>query len=252
MQRTNDHLAVVILAAGLGTRMKSNKAKVLHQIDGRPMILYVVETAVNIAGENIVLVVGHQARQVQEVVAQSASVRYVLQDQQLGTGHAVACAMPELPGGCRDVLILCGDVPLVTEETVRELIADHHARRHDVTVLAMAVEDPSGYGRIVFDDAGRVAAIVEEADASVAQRNIRIVNTGIYCVAKNFLGRALQEINNDNAQRELYLTDIVAVARRTEARMGAMVAKDAQEFRGINTKNDLAAVERLMRRRRRI
>lgn len=252
MQHCNETIAVVILAAGLGTRMKSDRAKVLHEVCGRPMILYVVETAAKVAGKNVILVVGHQAGQVREVVDECAPVRYALQEQQLGTGHAVASALPDVPAECHHVVILCGDVPLVTEETIRNLITDHHLHRRDITVLAMEVEEPTGYGRIVTDDAGRVAAIVEETDASGEQRNIRIVNTGIYCVAKPFLIRALNQIDNDNAQRELYLTDIVAIGHRDNGKVGAMVAVNAQEFRGINTRDDLAAVESLMRRRNRI
>jgi UDP-N-acetylglucosamine diphosphorylase/glucosamine-1-phosphate N-acetyltransferase len=252
MQHHHENIAIVILAAGLGTRMKSDKAKVLHEVCGRPMILYVVETAVKVAGEHVVLVVGHQAEQVREVVTECARVRYTLQEQQLGTGHAVASALPEVPVGSRHVVILCGDVPLVTDRTIRNLITDHRSHRRDITVLAMEVEDPTGYGRIVIDDAGRVVAIVEEADAAEEQRNIQIVNTGIYCVAKPFLTRALKKIDRNNAQGELYLTDIIAVCHRDNGKVGAMVAQNAQEFRGINTRDDLNAVEGLMRRLNRI
>ena len=252
MRLRHENIAIVILAAGLGTRMKSHKAKVLHEVCGRPMILYVVETAAKVAGEHVILVVGHQAEQVREVVTESARVRYTLQEQQLGTGHAVASALPDVPVECRHVVILCGDVPLVTESTIRNLITDHLTHRRNITVLATAVEDPYGYGRIVIDAAGRVVAIVEEADASEEQRKIRIVNTGIYCVAKPFLTRALKKIDRNNAQGELYLTDIVAVCHRDNGKVGAMVAENAQEFRGINSRDDLAAVEGLMRRHNRI
>ncbi|MFO7687080.1 MAG: NTP transferase domain-containing protein [Desulfobacterales bacterium] len=252
MQHCEKNIAVVILAAGLGTRMKSDKAKVLHEVCGRPMILWVVETATKVAGENVILVVGHQAGQVREVVAELAPVRYALQEKQLGTGHAVVCALPDVPAECRQVLILCGDVPLVTEGTIRDLIADHRAHRREVTVLAMEVENPCGYGRIVVDEANRLVAIVEETDASAEQRKIRIVNTGIYCVDRSFLTRALKKIDRDNAQSELYLTDIVAVGHRDNRRVGVLVAANAHEFRGINTRDDLAAVEGLMRRLNRI
>ncbi|MFZ0133709.1 MAG: NTP transferase domain-containing protein [Desulfobacterales bacterium] len=248
MQHSDETVAVVILAAGLGTRMKSDKAKVLHEVCGRPMILYVVDTAAKVAGDNVILVVGHQAQRVQEVVSRSARVRYALQERQLGTGHAVRCALADVPSECRQVLILCGDVPLIEELTVRRLIADHCAYRRDVTVLAMELENPKGYGRIIRNDAGQVVAIVEEADASEDQRTIRIVNTGVYCVAKSFLTRALNEIDTDNAQHELYLTDIVGVGHRDTGRVGVMVADNALEFRGINSRDDLLAVESLMMR----
>ncbi|MGW8187949.1 MAG: NTP transferase domain-containing protein [Desulfobacterales bacterium] len=252
MPRHHESIAIVILAAGLGTRMKSHKAKVLHEVCGRPMILYVVETAAKVAGENVILVVGHQAERVREVVTECARVRYTVQEQQLGTGHAVAQALPDVPVGCRHVVILCGDVPLVTESTIGTLITDHLTHRRDITVLATQVDVPDGYGRIVFDTAGRVVAIVEEADASEEQRKIRIVNTGIYCVAKPFLTRALKKIDRNNAQGELYLTDIVAVCHRDDGKVGAMVAENAQEFRGINSRDDLDAVQGLMRCRNRI
>jgi bifunctional UDP-N-acetylglucosamine pyrophosphorylase/glucosamine-1-phosphate N-acetyltransferase/UDP-N-acetylglucosamine pyrophosphorylase len=164
----------------------------------------------------------------------------------------VASALPDVPVECRHVVILCGDVPLVTESTIGDLITDHRTHRRDITVLATEVEDPEGYGRIVIDAAGRVVAIVEEADASEEQRKIRIVNTGIYCVAKPFLTRALKKIDRNNAQGELYLTDIVAVCHRDNGKVGAMVAENPQEFRGINSRDDLAAVEGLMPRLNRI
>ncbi|MGB8428121.1 MAG: NTP transferase domain-containing protein [Desulfobacterales bacterium] len=249
MQPNDETIAVVILAAGLGTRMKSDKAKVLHAVCGRPMILYVVETAAKVAGENVILVVGHQAQRVREVVSRSVRVRYAFQERQLGTGHAVRCAMADVPVDCQQVLILCGDVPLIQEQTLRQLIDDHCAHRRDVTVLAMELENPTGYGRIIRADAGQVVAIVEEADASPDQRAIRTVNTGIYCVAKSFLAHALNEIDSDNAQHELYLTDIVGVGHRDAGRVGVMVAANAQEFRGINSRDDLLAVESLMVRR---
>lgn len=252
MQLRRENIAIVILAAGLGTRMKSQKAKVLHEVCGQPMILYVVETAAKVAGDHVILVVGHQAERVREVVTECARVRYTLQEQQLGTGHAVASALPDVPVECRQVVILCGDVPLVTESTIGNLITDHLNHRRDITVLATEVEDPDGYGRIVIDTAGRVVAIVEEADASEEQRKIRIVNTGIYCVDKPFLTRALKKIDRNNAQGELYLTDIVAVCHLDNGTVGAMVAENAQEFRGINSRDDLAAVEELMRCRNRI
>ncbi len=241
--------AVVILAAGLGTRMKSDRAKVLHEVHGRPMISYVVDTAVRVVGDNIVLVVGYQAEMVKKAIAQFARVRYAHQSEQLGTGHAVACALPTVPDGCRHVLILCGDVPLVTDKTVRELIDDHLKLQRDVTVLAMQVDDPTGYGRILTGTDGRVAAIVEEADATDEQKTVRIVNTGIYCVEITFLSESLNMIKSDNAQGELYLTDIIAIGNLEGKNVGVMIAKNANEFYGINSKADLAVAEGLLRQR---
>ncbi len=242
-------IAVVILAAGLGTRMKSDRAKVLHKVHGRPMVTYVVDTAVKIAGENIILVVGYQAEKVREAVAQRARVRYAFQPEQRGTGHAVACALPAIPERCGHVLILCGDVPLITEKTVRGLIDDHLKIKRAVTVMAMKVEKPTGYGRILTAADGRVTAIVEESDATPEQKRIQIVNTGIYCVEVNFLANALNKINDDNAQKELYLTDIIAVGKAQDENVGVVVADNGYEFHGINSLADLEVAETFMRQR---
>jgi UDP-N-acetylglucosamine diphosphorylase/glucosamine-1-phosphate N-acetyltransferase len=246
MRRNVEQLAVVILAAGLGTRMKSDQAKVLHKILGRPMVLYVVDVAVKTAGENVVLVVGHQADEVRRRVSAHARVRYALQEQQLGTGHAVTCALNETPAACRTLVILCGDVPSIKTNTIERLIGDHQKHRRDVTVLAVAVEDPTGYGRIVMNAKREVVGIVEEADATEDQKRIRIINTGIYCVERDFLDRALNKLTVDNAQGEYYLTDIVAIGKREGRQVGALIAEDPQEFRGVNSQEDLAAVEALM------
>ena len=228
------NFAAIILAAGLGTRMKSDRAKVLHEILGRPMVGYVVDTAVKVADDNVVMVVGYQADKVQEAVDQFAKVRYAIQSEQLGTGHAVACALPVVPDGCHHVLILCGDVPLVTERTVRELISDHMDFKRDATVLAMQVDNPTGYGRILTDSDEHVVAIVEETDATEEQKAIRVVNTGIYCVEIRFLTEAIHKIKSDNAQGELYLTDIVAIGNREKKNVGVVTSKNVTEFFGIN------------------
>ena len=140
-------LAVIILAAGLGTRMKSNKAKVLHEILGKPMVMYVVEVAKKIAGDNVVLVVGNQAEKVRKVVSEQTNVLFALQEEQLGTGHAVLCAIPQIPSHVREVVILCGDVPLLTEKTLTGLFEDHVKAQRDISLLAVEIENPTGYGR---------------------------------------------------------------------------------------------------------
>lgn len=240
-------MAVVILAAGLGTRMKSNKAKVLHEVGGTPMILHVVATATELVpADNVVVVVGHQADTVRQVVSPRYAVRYALQAEQLGTGHAVRCAMPALPADCRDVVILCGDVPLLRPDTVADLLDVHRRAANAVTVLAVAVEEPAGYGRIVCDAAGQVTGIVEEADASEAERAIRMINSGIYCVRSDFLGRALERLGADNAQQEYYLTDIVAIGRRLGEPVGVSVGASAGEVAGVNTVAQLAEVTAAM------
>jgi UDP-N-acetylglucosamine diphosphorylase/glucosamine-1-phosphate N-acetyltransferase len=241
------NIAVVILAAGMGTRMKSDKAKVLHRILGRPMIDYVVQTACTIAGDHVIVVVGHQAEAVRRVLDGYSMLNFALQSPQLGTGHAVACAMPKVPGQCDHVLILCGDVPLIRTETIAGLVEDHLADKRDVTVLAVELEDPTGYGRIVTGRDGRIAGIIEETDATPEQKKIRMINTGVYCVATQFLKDALRKIGSDNAQGEFYLTDMVGIGYRQGRRVSAFVAGDVQEFHGVNSQADLAAVAACMR-----
>jgi UDP-N-acetylglucosamine diphosphorylase/glucosamine-1-phosphate N-acetyltransferase len=245
----NVKIAVVILAAGLGTRMKSNKAKVLHKVCGKPMVNYVVETASRIAGNNVVLVVGHQADKIRQAVSDLGTFSYAYQKEQLGTGHAVLCALPQLPDHCRQVLILYGDVPLIKAETLSALIRVHANEKRDISILAVELEDPSGYGRILLDKSGRVQSIIEEADASAQQKRIKLINTGIYCVKKEFLLRAVPQIRSDNAQGEIYLTDIVGIAYNEKRHIGVTVGGDHFEVTGINTIQELKRIERAMKNR---
>lgn len=241
--------AIVILAAGLGTRMKSNKAKVLHKVCGKPMINYVVETASKIAGNNVILVVGHQADKVRQTVSHLGDFSYACQKEQRGTGHAVLCALPFLPDRCRQVLILYGDVPLIKAETLSTLLRIHLDEKRDISILAVEFEDPGGYGRILLDKSECVRGIVEEADASARQKRIKLINTGIYCVQKEFLQRAVPQIQPDNAQGEIYLTDIVGIAYSEKRHIGVTVGGDHFEVAGINTLQELKRVERAIKGR---
>lgn len=234
--------AIVILAAGLGTRMKSDKAKVLHEIHGKPMIEYVVATARKIAPEGVVVVVGHQADLVEAAVRTRHTARFALQPEQLGTGHAVNCAVGALPAGTTDVIILCGDVPLIRPETLRRLWEDHTASDRTLTVLGVEMEDPSGYGRLLMNEKGTFTGIVEEADANEAQKAVRLINSGIYCVEKGFLVRALGEVRADNAQGEYYLTDIVAIGHGQGLAMGVLTGPDPNEVIGVNSPEELKIV----------
>jgi bifunctional UDP-N-acetylglucosamine pyrophosphorylase/glucosamine-1-phosphate N-acetyltransferase/UDP-N-acetylglucosamine pyrophosphorylase len=240
-------IAVIILAAGLGTRMKSDKAKVLHEILGRPMILYVVETAVKVAGNQIVVVIGNQAETVREAVSAKYQVCFALQEKQLGTGHAVMCALPEVPESAEDVLILCGDVPLIRSDTLLRLLENHLKNRHDISLLAVNTDNPAGYGRILMNKNMQLAGIVEERDATAEQKNIKTVNTGIYCVKKHFLKQALQKIRPNNVQKEFYLTDIIGIAYREGKNLGILIGDRSDEVTGINTPEELKNVETVMR-----
>ena len=243
----NDQVAVVILAAGLGTRMKSNKAKVLHEVCGKPMIQYVAETARKVAGNNVVLVVGNQAAQVRRAVSKLGSFSFAYQKEQRGTGHAVFCALSHIPSGCQEVVILCGDVPLIKADTVKALIKSHAAEQRDLSVLAVELEDATGYGRILLDENGRVKAIVEESDATAVQKRIRLINTGIFCVRKDFLLQTVPRIKSDNAQGEIYFTDIVQIAYSEKNHIGVTIGGDHLEVIGINTIQELEKVEQAMK-----
>jgi UDP-N-acetylglucosamine diphosphorylase/glucosamine-1-phosphate N-acetyltransferase len=241
------NIGVVILAAGMGTRMKSYKAKVLHKVCGKPMINYVAETARKVAGKNVVLVVGNQADKVRRTVSELGPFIFAYQKKQLGTGHAVLCALPHIPDRCREVVILCGDVPLIKSDTVSALITSHTAEKRDISVLAVELRNPTGYGRILLDESGQVQAIVEETDATVEQKRIRLINTGIFCVRKNFLLDAVPRIQSDNAKGEIYFTDIVEIAYSEKKHVGATIGGNYLEVTGINTIQELKRVERAMK-----
>jgi UDP-N-acetylglucosamine diphosphorylase/glucosamine-1-phosphate N-acetyltransferase len=246
------NVAVIILAAGMGTRMKSDKAKVLHEVQGRPMIHYVVETARKIAGDDVILVVGNQAQEVRAIISNTAELLFAYQEEQLGTGHAVLCALPQIPEHCDQVIILCGDVPLIQPETIAALVEDHLRARRDVSLLAVEMDNPSGYGRVLLDDNRQISAIIEEADANADQKRIKLINSGIYCIDKAFLLQALPEIRPDNAQGELYLTDIMSIGYQEKRNMGVVVGTNCQQIIGINTCQDLATVDAIMKSRSRI
>ncbi len=243
MIEEHDSVAIIVLAAGLGKRMKSEKAKVLHKIRGREMILYVLETAEKIAGNNIVVVIGHQADEVKKAVSSEFDVSFAWQKDQLGTGHAVSTALPEISDSIRDVMVLCGDVPLVRYNSLVKLVRDHRNEDRDISLLAVKVGSPKGYGRILFDEKRNVVRIVEEADADEIQKKIDIVNTGIYCVKRDFLMSGIKKIRAENAQNEYYFTDIIEIGRRENKKIGAIVENRPEEFIGINSQEELQKVE---------
>ncbi len=239
--------ASIILAAGKGTRMNSPLAKVMHPIMGRPMLWYSIQCARQAGAGDIVVVVGHQAELVKETVA-SAGVKFADQLEQLGTGHAVLVTRPFLKGFQGTILILCGDVPLLKDETIEALKTYHATEKATLTVLTTLLKDPKGYGRIIKDAHQNILRIVEERDATPAEREVREINTGIYCVESEFLFDAIEKIGNKNAQQEYYLTDIVGIAVRQGQVAKAYIAADPDEVMGINSQEDLRRAEELLRR----
>lgn len=247
--KSHHSLSTIILAAGKGTRMKSSRAKVLHEVFFAPMVHHVVRAILPLeAGKNIA-VVGHQAEQVRAALA-GFPVACVEQRQQNGTGHAVLAAGQAVPAECADVLILCGDTPLVRSGTLRDMVAAHKEKGADLTLLTTRMDDPFGYGRVLQDAAGGVRAIIEEKDASDEERRITEVNGGIYCVGRSFLFSALQEITPDNSQHELYLTDIVGIAVSAGRKVERFQHGDASEILGINSREQLARAHGILTHRR--
>ena len=233
----------LILAAGKGTRMQSDKAKVLHELNGRSMLDYSIEAAKRAGAEKIVAVIGHQADQVREEFSGSGCI-FVEQNPQLGTGHAVLQAKDVLSGYEGLTVILCGDVPLLKSATIQSLVDNHLAEKAVVSVLTTIPPPPHAYGRIVKDQNGNVLKIVEHKDATDEERQIGEINTGIYCVDTKFLFDALGKVTNNNQQMEYYLTDIVEIAVREGRKVKSFIAADYVEVMGINTLEELARAEK--------
>lgn len=242
-------IAALILAAGKGTRMKSNLVKVMHPLAGAPLIEYPVTAARQADASRIAVVVGHQADAVREFFAADNDIAFALQAEQNGTGHAVACAAPQFSEFSGRVLILCGDVPLIRSETLRDLLRRHEESRATVTVLTACLANPFGYGRIIKDTTDAVTAIVEEKDATPDQRNVNEINSGIYCVEADFLFDAVARLGSDNAQGEYYLTDIIRMAVGQGLTCAAHAVADPLEVMGINDRVQLAQAEAALRTR---
>ncbi|GAA3576569.1 bifunctional UDP-N-acetylglucosamine diphosphorylase/glucosamine-1-phosphate N-acetyltransferase GlmU [Microlunatus spumicola] len=242
--------AVVILAAGEGKRMRSSRSKLLHEIAGRTMLSYAVDAATELQPEHVVVVVGHLREQVEAHLAEIAPhVTTVVQTEQRGTGHAVQVALAALPDLAGDVLVTYGDVPMLTSDTLVELVADHRGARTAVSVLTARVADPTGYGRIVRGAGDDVLAIVEERDASEAQRAIHEINSGIYVFDPQTLREGLAQLRPTNDQGELYLTDVVGLAREAGRTVSAFATRDAWQTEGVNDRVQLARMNAEVNRR---
>ena len=238
-------VAALVLAAGKGTRMYSDLAKVLHPICGRPMLSYTLAALQELGLSRILVVVGHQAERIKSVHADK-KVEWVLQAEQLGTAHAVQCALPHLSGFAGSVLICCGDTPLLTADTLYTFQSEHFEHDTDLSILSIMLEDPGSYGRILRDSQDAVLGIIEAKDASDEERSIREVNSGIYCAKADVLREVIPDIDNANVQGEYYLTDLVQKAVDRGLKVKAVTAADPTEFLGVNTKDELAAAERII------
>ncbi len=243
--------AVVVLAAGEGTRMKSRRTpKVLHELLGRTMLGHVVGASRALEPDHLVVVVGHAREQVAAHVRQvDATALTVVQEPQNGTGHAVQVALAELADLDGTVLVVLGDAPLIRAETLRQLVERHVAAGASTTVLTAVRDDPTGYGRVLRDDAGSVTAIVEHKDADQAVRGVREINSGVFAFDAAELREALSKLTTDNAQGELYLTDVVALHRGAGLTVAAHVATAAQEVMGVNDRVQLSQARALLRDR---
>ncbi len=243
-------LVSIILAAGQGKRMnRKDIPKVLNTVLGKPMVQYVVELALGVGSDKVIVVIGHQGEKVQDALA-NFPVEFVWQREQLGTGHAVLQAAPLLQHFDGNALILYGDVPLLKEESIEKLLATHRKTQADLTMLTTELDDPAGYGRIIRDKNGKIAAIVEDKDATPEQKAIKEINPGIYIFKVHFLLEFLPKLSNQNAQGEYYLTDMVDLFKKNGFRIETYKTPDPLEIMGVNTVEHLKFVEGVLLERK--
>ena len=240
-------LLAVVLAAGKGTRMKSDLTKVLHPVAGQAMVKHVLDSISDIASQTVTII-GHQAEEVKDELS-DYDVEFVKQKEQLGTAHAVKQAESQIKQHDGPVLILCGDTPLLREKTLKNMVNKHEKNDSGLTVLTAELDDPTGYGRIIRGGNQTINRVVEEKDASEKERSIKEINTGVYCFESELLDQALDNINCDNAQGEYYLTDAVSYISKNENKVRPVVIKDNQEIVGVNDRKALASAEKILRQR---
>jgi len=239
--------AALILAAGEGTRMKSNLAKVLHPVAGKTMIRHVLETVQAVSPSRIVIVIGHQADAVRREL-EGERVEYVLQERRLGTGHAALMSEGSFDGFTGTIVVLNGDTPLLRPRTIERLVAFHRSEGASATVLSAEIDDPAGYGRIVRDERGQFMRITEHKDANDSIRAIREINSGIFCFESVDLFSALKRVGRRNLQGEYYITDVMEILHGEGKRVAVFTCDQREEVLGINTVEQLRAAERLMKR----
>ena len=243
----NEFVMTVIMAAGKGTRMKSNKSKLVHKIYDKELVKRVAELAVNIGSDEVVAVVGHLREQVEAVLGDT--VKYAYQDELLVTGHAVMQAKKYLEGKKGKVIILYGDVPIIRKETLQNLVEKSIKNKEYATLLTAIYENPTGYGRIIRDEGGNIKAIVEEKDANMFEKEIKEINSGIYCFDIEELLQALKHIKPNNAQGEYYLTDVIKIMNDKGLKTGAVIVEDNTEILGVNDRSQLELLTRVLRMR---
>ena len=240
----------VILAAGKGTRMKSDIPKVLHKIFEKPLLGYVLGSVKDITTENFVIV-GHHAEEVQEYVETNYNnAKTVLQTPQLGTGHAVSMVCPYLEDYSGQILILCGDTPLITSETLKKFVEYHNSNNSDLTVMSTIFENPANYGRIIREQDGSLKCIVEEKDATQEEKAVKEVNAGIYILNWAKVKPAFSQLTSNNAQGEYYLTDIISWGKNNGLKVNAFILENSDEIYGINSRKNLAEASRIMNTRK--
>jgi UDP-N-acetylglucosamine diphosphorylase/glucosamine-1-phosphate N-acetyltransferase len=244
----HDRFAAIILAAGQGKRMQSDLAKVLHAARGSSLVEHVLAAVRGAGVQRIVVVVGHQAQRVEEHLAQ-AGVQFALQAEQLGTGHAVQQAQAALADWQDEIVVLCGDTPLLTSETLRALFDTHRDTQAAATVLTAELDDPTGYGRVVRGPDDSVLRIVEQKDATPEELRVREINSGLYVFSSADLWQALTKVDADNAQREYYLTDTLEILRSEGRRVSAYRCQDPREVLGVNNPDQLREAEAVLAQR---
>ncbi|SKC91202.1 bifunctional UDP-N-acetylglucosamine diphosphorylase/glucosamine-1-phosphate N-acetyltransferase GlmU [Maledivibacter halophilus] len=240
-------LISIVLAAGAGTRMKSKFPKVLHKVAGIPMIEHVLDVVEGVNSNKTVVVVGHGADQVKESIDHK-NIKFVLQNQILGTGHAVMQAEKEIPEE-GNVIVLYGDTPLIKENSIEEFIRFHIDNDFEASVLTTKIDDPKGYGRIIRNEIDQVIAIVEEKDANEEQRKLKEINSGIYCFKARELKNSLSKLNNNNNQGEYYITDVIEILNNENKKVGAFEIEDYTEIMGVNSRKQLSEAEIIMKSR---
>lgn len=240
------NVSAIILAAGEGTRMKSKTPKVLHNLLGKPLVVNVIDRTRELGIEEVIIVIGHGADKIKESLGEKC--KYALQEKQLGTGHAVMQAIPYLSNSSKYTLLLYGDTPLITSDSLRKLLDIHQQQDNKATVITSFLDNPTGYGRIIRADNDDIEGIVEEKDANPEQKKIKEVNSGMYCFDTETLVKYINAIKNNNAQGEYYITDILEIIRKEGYRVGALII-DEEEIKGINNRVQLAEGQVILQKR---